>query len=71
MLLIHYLLSKVKNLKKSKKFNKDFKTVEKRLEYEDFFCNKIVSKLIGNNADKIIQEMTNKQRDNIKSTGTL
>lgn len=70
MMLIHHLLSKLKNIKTKKSFNSDFKTIEQRLDFENYFSKDVVSNLIGDNADKIIQEATNKLRANVKESGS-
>jgi len=69
ILIVHFLLSQLQILK-SKDFILDLNEKENRNRYETFICKEYFSKLIGNDYDNIIKQMTNVITDDVKNSGT-
>jgi len=69
LLIVHYLLSQLVIFKSNTEVA-ELKTQENRNNYEKKICNELFNKLIGNDSDKIIKQMTNVINEDVLTAGT-
>jgi len=75
LLLIHYMLSKVKLVKgnnNKKEANKggEMSSKEARNQFEETFCRQFITDVIGSDSGNIIQELTKILADDAKNSGS-
>ena len=69
LLLVHFLLSQMKQRDKST-FKEKLTSKENRNKFETAFCTEFISKIIGNDSSRIIKEMTNVLTEDAKDNGS-
>ena len=70
LLIVHYLLSQLVIFKSNTEVSKQLISQENRNNFEKKICDELFTKLIGNDSDKIIKEMTNVINEDVLTAGT-
>lgn len=69
-LLVHYLLNQLSKININKNLNNQLQSKKQRDEYEILLCNELITKIIGNDYDKLIKQMTTLIADDLRDSSS-